>query len=664
MAQGFLRTTLLHGTVLLCVPLFLSLPHRDAHALPVEKTVTSYNGNINAYRSRRIKARAESYQQRKQFPPAEVKSTEESPDLVENKHYEPLKVTIPNLVETPAAQNRDTQIVTRSSPSYKYLANSVHNNGSDRTRALQNVPMAEQLAEAGSAVTSSISNAGKSLIAAIITPSPAENSADVDVSLPTVDVAANTPTPAPELVSEAPPPPASTPSEGAKKDNPDEKPFRYYSPGIVIKKEVVRLPVDPEALASASPEQLARLAPAAGEPTAGVDAPLIQIPSTTEPAPEQEKSPEAAPSPPPPPAPAQAAVPAPEITPLVAPPVTPPPPPAAPAIAATPTLPPVEKSQAIDNTAQTITSLPKEAKQSAPAETLPTLKTPETAKITAPEEKLVTPAATETAATPKTVEEQAAELSPKSKQILKKIPPIADEKPQEPKGLDIDRSKDAQSLFEANVQEQDTSSEMAGVTIEVKAPSMNINYELEKAYNALLSGQNSAAIEIYKGVLVNDPINEDALFGLATTYHRAGQIEAARPLYGKLLAKNPNHRAALNNFLILVADEAPQEALIQLEALQAKNPDFSPIPAQLAVIYQKIGDLGKASEKMFKAVSLAPENLTYRYNLAILMDKQRNFDEAAKLYGQIVQAHSRGEVTPGNINRIQERLTFLRSNKH
>jgi tetratricopeptide (TPR) repeat protein len=113
----------------------------------------------------------------------------------------------------------------------------------------------------------------------------------------------------------------------------------------------------------------------------------------------------------------------------------------------------------------------------------------------------------------------------------------------------------------------------------------------------------------------------------------------------------------------LVADEAPQAALDQLEKLENRNPDFSPIPAQMAVIYQKQGNMDKASEKMFRAVSLAPENLTYRYNLAILMDKQRNYEEAAKLYQQIIEAYQRGEVIPGNPLKIQERLTFIRSNR-
>ncbi len=645
MAQGSrLRTTLLHGTVLLCVPLLLSLPQADAQAAEAAGSAATpvYNSNMNAYRARRIKSRAESYQQRKQFPPVQEDGTaaETLPEQSEIKHAQPLKVTIPNVAAAPSADSRGTQIVTRSSPAYKQLA-------SPQQGSSEMQPISEQLSEAGQAVTSAIGDAGRSLLSVVMPSQPAtEVTDDVPVALPSTSLAAQEMPAAVAAAENLPAPSAPEQAQDSAKQQPKE-PVRYYSPGIVIKKEIVRLPIDAETLASASPEQLAQLAPAAGESTAGVDAPLIPAPP-----------PSGAPPAPTPPAVQPAATP--ELTPLVAP-AAAPAQPASPAQITTPQTP-----EDIAKVKELVETLPDESGQSVPDDTLPSLEAPAKSEST-PEPKTPIaapapqPAVKATASAPDATQEQPSDLSPKSKQILQKLPAMADEKPTEPKGAEIDRSKETTNIFDAEV--QDATHESAGVKIEVKAPSMNIEYELEKAYNALLSGQSTAAIGIYKDVLLNDPTNEDALFGLATTYHRAGQIEAARPLYGKILAQNPTHRAALNNFLVMVADEAPQEALMQLEALENKSPSFSPIPAQMAVIYQKLGDLPKATEKMFKAVSLAPENLTYRYNLAILMDKQRNYEEAVKLYGQITQAHARGEITPGNINTIQERLTFLRSNK-
>ncbi|MBY0408488.1 MAG: tetratricopeptide repeat protein, partial [Rickettsiales bacterium] len=203
-----------------------------------------------------------------------------------------------------------------------------------------------------------------------------------------------------------------------------------------------------------------------------------------------------------------------------------------------------------------------------------------------------------------------------------------------------------------------------GIRIEVKTPRINVDYELEKAYNALVSGNTEAASSIYRNVLENDANNKNALFGLATIYHRAGQLEKARPLYAQLLTVDPNNRDGLNNFLVLLADEAPEDALTHLERLREANPGFSPIPAQMAVIYTKLGQTDKAIENMTKAIELAPENIAYRYNFAIMLDKQKKYDEAAVLYRQILQAYQRGDKIPGNIQQIQQRLTFISSNRN
>jgi Flp pilus assembly protein TadD len=128
------------------------------------------------------------------------------------------------------------------------------------------------------------------------------------------------------------------------------------------------------------------------------------------------------------------------------------------------------------------------------------------------------------------------------------------------------------------------------------------------------------------------------------------------------LSVDPDHRDGLNNFLMMTGDEAPQEAITQLEKLAVRNPNFSAIPAQMAILFQKAGNMDRAMEQMVRAVSLAPENLTYRYNLAVLLDKQGKRAEAANLYKQLLDAGMRGETIPGNVASIQERLTYLRSN--
>ncbi len=440
---------------------------------------------------------------------------------------------------------------------------------------------------------------------------------------------------------------------------------------------------EPIALAAAEPEadpaQLAALAPAAGAPTPLIpELPRDFMEAPAQPAPAEKPKEET-----------QVSVPANAAGPVI-PDLPPPPPPPAASAAPVPPAGIASGTMALDaelqKPASSVSAAPAPmqhttapAPEPAKAETpnpapAPVVEAPKPEPVKAeavkpaPAPVAEAPPAPEPVKTPPATEasgEPAPSLSAESEKILKKIAAHPEKKKKgssEP--IDIDRSKDTEEamggMTSATTTEQ---SEAMGIKIEVKQRAVDFDYELEKAYNALIAGQSQIAIEIYKNILANEPKNKSALFGLATTYHRAGQIDMARPLYGKLLGIDPNNRDALNNFLVLLADEAPKEALTQLEKLEAANPGFSPIPAQMAVIYQKLGDTEQASGKMFKAVGLAPENLTYRYNLAIILDKQQKYDEAGKLYKQLIDASRRGETIPGNIQKIQERLTFISSNR-
>lgn len=201
--------------------------------------------------------------------------------------------------------------------------------------------------------------------------------------------------------------------------------------------------------------------------------------------------------------------------------------------------------------------------------------------------------------------------------------------------------------------------ESAGVSLKVSPVRSDPTIELSKAYDALMAGDNGAAIQIYQDILRNNPTNEEALFGLAATYHRTGQLENARSLYGRLLAQNPSHREGLNNFLVLAANEAPEETLEELAKLELRNPDFSPIPAQMGIILDRLGKPELARNKMIRAIQLAPENWAYKYNLAVMLDRQGYYADASQLYKDLITASLRGEKIPGNQAALQERLNYI-----
>jgi Flp pilus assembly protein TadD len=254
---------------------------------------------------------------------------------------------------------------------------------------------------------------------------------------------------------------------------------------------------------------------------------------------------------------------------------------------------------------------------------------------------------------------EVAPLPDATKRILDNIPSKLDHV--KPKGGSVAISRISPEIqgIVAESQPQIESHDSIGLSIKVQRPGLDTNYELNRAYTALMGGDTEVAIDVYKNILSTEPKNQDALFGLAATYHRLGDFDKARTYYGQLLAVNANHREGLNNFLALASEESPEDALAELEILEKRNPDFSPIPAQQGVVLSKIGQIDLAREKMLRAIALSPENLTYKYNLAIMLDSRGDYDDAGALYRLLIDAGLKGQPLPAPIETIQKRLNYI-----
>lgn len=251
-------------------------------------------------------------------------------------------------------------------------------------------------------------------------------------------------------------------------------------------------------------------------------------------------------------------------------------------------------------------------------------------------------------------------LSEESRAVLGKIPGRIDSPKKESPTAKVALQRVSPEIKAVLGQEAaENAYESVGLSIKVRRPGLDTNYELNQAYTALMGGDTSRAIETYKAILSTEPRNEDALFGLAATYHRLGRIAQARPFYAMLLRQNPTHREGLNNFLALVSEESPQDALPELERLEERNPNFSPIPAQIAIVLDKLGFADRAQEKMLQAIALAPDNLTYKYNLAVMLDRRGRYGDAAALYRLLIDAALRGQSVPAATDVMQKRLNYI-----
>jgi len=251
-------------------------------------------------------------------------------------------------------------------------------------------------------------------------------------------------------------------------------------------------------------------------------------------------------------------------------------------------------------------------------------------------------------------------LAPKTKEMLDKIPRGVGTQKKSPKqNVSIKRGYLDDVVLEKGEEVKKPENPNLDIKMSKKAAPTDTIKQLDDALKALTVGQYEVAISLYKAVLKRDSKNHDALFGLATSYQKSGQKQQARAAYSNFFKKYPSDEAGLNNFLVLVATEAPQQALRELDILSERSPEFAAIYAQKSVIYNRMNDKNKAMQNMARALRLAPENNTYRYNLAVIMDEAGQKDSAIRIYRELISESYQGTALPVSRQDIIERLNYI-----
>jgi len=195
--------------------------------------------------------------------------------------------------------------------------------------------------------------------------------------------------------------------------------------------------------------------------------------------------------------------------------------------------------------------------------------------------------------------------------------------------------------------------------VEIKQAPTNTYKLLSEAHNALDADENESAIALYKEVLTKDEKNKVALFGLGVAYQRNKQMRQAREAYNQLLVLEPKNTKVLNNYLMVVGDEAPEEALGEFQRLASVNPRLPAIPAQQSLLELRLGDKRMAAGYMMKALELDPDNIQYKYNLAVILDEMGNREQAKIIYHELLERGRNGAPLPVAAQKIQDRLAYL-----
>ena len=169
--------------------------------------------------------------------------------------------------------------------------------------------------------------------------------------------------------------------------------------------------------------------------------------------------------------------------------------------------------------------------------------------------------------------------------------------------------------------------------ISTRHPAPRIDPDVAAGYAAYQAGDLAAARDAYRRALGDDPLNRDALLGMAAVEVRAGRYAAADALYRRLLEADPRDAHAQAGLLALRGDEMdPVAAESQVKTLLGQDPDANVLYFTLGNEYARQGRWGEAQQAYFKAYSEDPDNPDFAYNVAVSLDHLRKPRLALEYY--------------------------------
>lgn len=202
----------------------------------------------------------------------------------------------------------------------------------------------------------------------------------------------------------------------------------------------------------------------------------------------------------------------------------------------------------------------------------------------------------------------------------------------------------------------------AGDAVQVREVSQSAQDNVTAGYNALVRGDVGSALELYSEALSSEPTSIMAQLGRSASLQRLGRLEEARVGYENVLRRDPNNREALANLTSIFSARAPNEALNQLLDLEREYPEFSPVKAQIGLLYARMGSNPQALDYLRRAANMAPSTVMYQYNLAVLLDRLGRAEQAVVSYERVLAGILNGGVA-NDLSRssIERRVRYLKT---
>jgi tetratricopeptide (TPR) repeat protein len=168
--------------------------------------------------------------------------------------------------------------------------------------------------------------------------------------------------------------------------------------------------------------------------------------------------------------------------------------------------------------------------------------------------------------------------------------------------------------------------------VRITPSSARIDPAVERGWEALQAGDLGRASEEYTRALRANPVDRDALLGLAAIDTRNQNFERAEARYLKVLELDPRDAYAQAALIGLRGSGDAIQSESRLKTFIAQQPDAAVLSFMLGNQYASQRRWAEAQQAFFTAFSAEPENPDYAYNLAVSLDNLRQPRVALEYY--------------------------------
>ena len=155
---------------------------------------------------------------------------------------------------------------------------------------------------------------------------------------------------------------------------------------------------------------------------------------------------------------------------------------------------------------------------------------------------------------------------------------------------------------------------------------------LEQGYSALTEGRLKEASQAYMQALAINPEERDALLGLAYIAHQQGREDEASAYYKRVLRQDPSNAVAQAGLIALEARVDRQDSASRARDVAEQNPQSAAAQAMLGHSLVQENRLADAQQAFYQAHLLEPAVASHAFNLAVALDRMRNYVSAQRYY--------------------------------